>query len=110
MATNLETNYTYSMAATRGKVTSRAQRAAKQEEYAKMTKALLDQYEKGGTNVTAGTYTSAGTLKALKSASGVSGANELISKLLEAQKADSKTLTRSSIMSNFFKTSQGRCA
>jgi hypothetical protein len=94
------------MSAIKGRVTSRTQRAAKQEEYAKMKNAYMDQYEKGGTSVTAGTYTKAGILKALNSASGVSGANELISKLLEAQKTESKTLSKSSAMSNFFKVSQ----
>jgi hypothetical protein len=106
MATSLETNYAYSMAAAKGRVTNRAQKAAKNDENANMKKAFYDQYEKGGADVTAGTYTSAGILKALKT-SGASGANELISKLLETQRADSKSLARSSILSNFFKTSPG---
>jgi hypothetical protein len=107
MATSLETNYTYGMATAKGRVTNRAQKAAQKEETAGLKKAFYDQYEKGSTGVTAGTYTSAGILKTLKSTSGASGANELISKLLEAQKADSKSMSRSSILSNFFYTSHG---
>ncbi len=111
MSTSLSTSYLYNPAVTKGRITARSQQAAKPEEYAKKVALFQDQYENGVTNITAGTYTSAGTLspgtvKALKTAS-ASGANEYVRELLKNQKTNNKPLSASSMMSNYLKTSQG---